>query len=59
MSTEKEYIQKLIYESDVALYAAKNTGRNKVVVFNPKMKAYFGAGAHSINEQEDAESAQA
>jgi len=38
-SAEKEYVQKLIHEADTALYAAKLTGRNKVVLFSPEMES--------------------
>jgi diguanylate cyclase (GGDEF)-like protein len=36
---EKSYIQNLINNADIALYQAKQTGRNKVVGFSPQDKA--------------------
>jgi len=38
-STEKGYVQKLIHDADTALYAAKLSGRNKVMLFNPEMES--------------------
>jgi diguanylate cyclase (GGDEF)-like protein len=35
---DKKYIHKIINDADTALYAAKMAGRNKVVLFNPKLK---------------------
>jgi len=35
---DKEYVQKLIHDADTALYAAKITGRNKVVLFREEME---------------------
>jgi diguanylate cyclase (GGDEF)-like protein len=38
---EKEYIQKLITNADIALYSAKRHGRNRVMLYNIQMAADF------------------
>ncbi|MDR1505900.1 MAG: GGDEF domain-containing protein [Treponema sp.] len=35
---EKEYVQKLINNADIALYGAKRKGRNNVVLFTPQLE---------------------
>jgi len=36
-TSEKNYVQKLIHSADTALYSAKVSGRNMVVLFSPEM----------------------
>jgi diguanylate cyclase (GGDEF)-like protein len=38
---EKEYVQKLIANADIALYGAKRCGRNKVMLYNPQLAEDF------------------
>jgi diguanylate cyclase (GGDEF)-like protein len=38
---EKEYVQKLIANADIALYSAKRSGRNKVALYNPQLAKDF------------------
>jgi diguanylate cyclase (GGDEF)-like protein len=42
---EKECVQKLIANADIALYSAKRHGRNKVVLYNPQLAEDFQSGA--------------
>ncbi|MDR2079640.1 MAG: GGDEF domain-containing protein, partial [Treponema sp.] len=46
---EESYIQTLINSADIALYRAKQTGRNQVVCFEPKMASGYSDTSSAVS----------